>query len=76
VLDELSTGDPAIKKFSSTGTVEGTFGDTTSIAYEPLRIEGSQRLWDGTGDNLMFVLHGNSTDGFYVSIFFPSEITQ
>ncbi|MCK4719515.1 hypothetical protein KAU08_02580 [bacterium] len=75
VLDELSTGDPAIKKFSSTGSTQGTFGDTTNISSTPLRIEGTERLFDGSGDNLMFILHGNTTDGYFMSVFFPSEFT-
>ena len=75
VLDELSTGDPAIKKFSSTGTTQGTYGDTTNISSTPLRIEGTERLFGGSGDNLMFVLHGNTTDGYFLSVFFPGELS-
>ncbi|MEA1909553.1 MAG: PKD domain-containing protein, partial [Patescibacteria group bacterium] len=75
VLDELSTGDPAIKKFTWEGTPEGTFGDTTTISSTPLRIEGSQRTFPETNENLMFVLHGNATDGYFISIFTPTELT-
>ncbi len=76
VLDELSTGEPAIKKFTYNGTPQGTFGDSTSISGDPLRIEGSQRLFQGSSDNLMFVLHGDSTDGYFLSIFFEDELTE
>jgi hypothetical protein len=74
VLDELSTGGSAIKKFTWDGSPLGTFGDGTSISSTPLRIEGSQRIFPATGENLMFVLHGNITDGFFISIFPPSEL--
>lgn len=75
VLDELSNGNPAIKKFTWDGTPSGTFGDTDTISSTPLRIEGSQRTFPTTSENLMFILHGNSTDGYFVSIFTPAELT-
>jgi len=65
-----STSDPEIRKFNATGTSFGTFGDTSSISSDPLRIEG------GDYDGNVFVLHGNSTDGYFVSIFFPDELTE
>ncbi len=71
VLDELSTGDPRIKTWSFDGSVAtslGGFGDSTSISGPPLRIEGS----DYSG--LVFVIHGDSTDGWFLSIFKPFEM--
>lgn len=74
-LDELSTGDPAIKKFNTSGTPQGTYGDTTTISSDPLRIESSRRLWGGSGACMVVVLHGNGTDGYMISIFLPGELS-
>jgi hypothetical protein len=63
ILDELSTGDPLIKKYSSTGSQVGSFGTSTTISGDPLRIEG------GDYNGNVCVLH---TDG--LSIFLPSEM--
>jgi hypothetical protein len=63
VLDILSTGAPLVKKYSSSLSAVGSFGNSTTISGTPLRIEGSN--FNG---NIM-VLHTNG-----LSIFFPSEI--
>ena len=66
VLDELSGGDVRIKMWTVSGdttTSEGGFGDSTSIIGPPLRIEGTD--FDGN----IFVLHGDDTGGYFLSIF-------
>jgi len=71
VLDKLSTGGPRIKMWSVSGnttTSEGGFGDSTSISGNPLRIEG------GDFSGRIFVLHGDTTNGFFLSIFSPIEM--
>jgi hypothetical protein len=71
ILDQLSTGDPAIKKYTDEGAPIGTaFGDSTSIAGAPLRIEGSDYV--GSGGNSIFVLSDGSTADL-LSIFYLSE---
>jgi len=75
VLDILSGGAPRIKMWSVAGditTSEGGFGDSTAIESDPLRIEGTDHDVDWFGSYL-FVLHGNSTDGWMISIFFDVE---
>jgi hypothetical protein len=72
ILDILSTGDPAIKKYAEDGAPIGEpFGDTATISGTPLRIEGSD--YTGPQGNLLFVLHDGSP-GDMLSVFFPSEI--
>ncbi len=75
VLDNLSTDVGRIKMWSvdvNSTTSEGGFGDATSISSDPQRIEGSdlEVEWFGA---YMFVLHGNPTDGWMISIFFDVE---
>jgi hypothetical protein len=75
VLDELSTSEPRVKVFEPTGepaASDGSFGNTTNINGDPLRLEGSSYV-DPNYGNLMYVLHG-STAPSKVSVFFPSEM--
>ena len=69
VLD-LVSDEPVIKVFtgsSAGGTALGHYGDSNTIISTPMRIDG------GDHDGRMFVLHGNDTDGYFVSIFHPDE---
>ncbi len=71
ILDQLSNGDPAIKKYTEDGfPIGATFGDTTSISGDPLRIEGSD--YDGPDGNYIIVLH-DGTPADMISIFLLSE---
>jgi hypothetical protein len=75
VLDKLSTNDPSIKVFQPDGEPApsvGSFGNTTNISGDPLRIDGTP--WtDPNYGNMMFVLSG-STAPSKLSVFFPSEM--
>jgi hypothetical protein len=69
VLDVVS-GQPVIKVFigsSTGGTSVGHYGDSATISGAPIALDGDD--FDGK----MFVLHGDSTNGFKLSIFMPSE---
>ena len=69
VLDKIDD-EAVIKVFSgssSGGTAHGSYGDEYSILSTPLRLDGSD--FDGN----MIVLHGNPTDGYFISVFLPSE---
>ncbi|MCX6646434.1 MAG: hypothetical protein NTY09_08770 [bacterium] len=69
VLDKVD-GEAVIKVFSGSatgGTAHGSYGDATTIKSTPLRMDGSD--FDGN----MIVLHGNPTDGYFISLFLPSE---
>jgi len=71
ILDQLSNGDPAIKKYTEDGFPIGeAFGDTTSISGDPLRIEGSD--YNGADGNFIIVLHDGSPADM-ISIFMLSE---
>jgi len=73
ILDYLSTEEPLVKKYADDSTAIGSFGDSTTIAGEPLRIEGSD--YEGTDGNLIFVLHDGGPDNpDLLSIFYPDEI--
>jgi hypothetical protein len=63
VLDLLINGQPIIKGYDKDGNYLGRFGDSTSIAGSPLRIDCNE----GTGD--VHVLHNGG-----VSIFTPADI--
>jgi len=69
VLD-LVDDQGVIKVFTpsaSGGTAHGHYGDSDTLSYDPISLDGSD--YDGN----MFVIHGNSTDGYYLSIFKPIE---
>jgi hypothetical protein len=71
VLDKLTNGSARIKMWTVSGnttTSEGGFGDTTTISGTPLRIEG------GDFNGRIYVLHGNATNGYFLSIFSPIEM--
>ena len=69
ILDLLSTSEPLVKKYGSTGAQIGSFGDSSSIDGDPLRIEGSD--YDGN----IFVLHYDSGSGdTMISIFEPGDM--
>ncbi|MFH1676488.1 MAG: hypothetical protein ABIC40_05630, partial [bacterium] len=70
VLDKLSTGDPSIKVWTISGdttTSIGSFGNTTTINGDPLRIEGSDF------DDKIVVLHGSAAP-YKISVFGPYEM--
>jgi len=69
VLD-LVDDEGVIKVFTgsaSGGESIGHYGDSDTISSTPLKIDG------GDFDEKMFVLHGNSADGYFLSVFMPSE---
>jgi hypothetical protein len=73
VLDKLSTGSAAIKKYKSNGTAVGSPFGSWGIAGDPLKIEGSDRI--SPWENLLFVIHGGTgSNPDMLSIFFKSEI--
>ncbi len=70
VLDKLSTGEPRVKLWSVDGnntTSLGSFGDSTTISADPLRIEGSD--YEGN----IVVLHGDASP-YMISVFLPGEM--
>ncbi len=72
VLDNVS-GTPAVKVFTgsaSGGTSYGHYGDSVTIEGEPQRIDGND--YDGN----MVVLHGDSVDGFMISVFKQVEMPE
>jgi hypothetical protein len=75
VLDNLSTGDYRIKSFDVTSS-PGTFiaGLNLVDLIGPIkRIDCGE--WDDPSDgNMLFVLHGSTTDGYYMSIYRESEL--
>jgi hypothetical protein len=76
VLDRLSSNQGRVKAWDVDGdttTSLGGFGDSSTISSTPLKIDGSYYV-NGDGDNLLFVLHGTPTAGYFLSIFFPSEL--
>jgi len=46
----------------------GHYGDECTIDGTPRRIDGSDY------NGMMFVLHGDDTNGYKVSVFFPEEM--
>ena len=76
VLDELSSGDYRLKAFdvsSSPGTSAGAM-DITGLTG-PLNKMDSGDWLDPTDGNMLFILHGDDTEGFYLSIFRESELS-
>jgi len=72
VLDNVND-TPVIKVFSgssSGGQSHGHYGDTTSISSTPEKLDGSD------SDSNIVVLHGNSTDGYFISVFKPIEMPE
>ncbi|MFH1675681.1 MAG: PKD domain-containing protein, partial [bacterium] len=72
ILDELSSGEPRVKMWTVDGnntTSKGGFGDSTSIAGEPLKIEGSD--WSGE----VVVMHGDGVP-YMASVFIPYEMPE
>lgn len=67
VLDVTSGGVPRIKKYHWSGGAEGYYGDATTIAYTPMRIEGS------TFNGKIFVLSQDGLNRSYLSIFGDAE---
>jgi hypothetical protein len=76
VLDLLSDGKGVVKGFTgdvSGGSSLGHFDVPDQFNSTPVRIEGSGVIGPTYG-NLIFVLHGNDADGYYLSVFEMSEI--
>jgi len=63
VLDQLSTGQPVVKVYNSSGTYIGSFGDSTSISGTPSRMDID------LGDGDVYVAH---SDG--ISMFTAAEM--
>jgi hypothetical protein len=75
ILDKTSTGAPKIKVFASSGEPGaslGSFGNTTNISGDPLKIEGSSYVDPNLG-NMIVVLHGSGAPSM-VSVFLPNEM--
>lgn len=76
VLDRLSSGVGRVKAFTgdaSGGTTVGAFDVPASVNPNPLRIDSSD-YEDPIYGNLMYILHGDSTSGYLLSIIFPDEL--
>jgi murein DD-endopeptidase MepM/ murein hydrolase activator NlpD len=76
VLDQLSNGKGRIKAFtgdSSGGTSLGGVDLPDTVSATPIRMDANDWV-DPTYGNLIFVLHGDGIAGYYMSIFFPSEL--
>lgn len=68
ILDQMMNNAPVIKKYNSTGTPIGFFGNSSTISGTPLRIEGS----DYNGN--IFVLHESPAGDALLSIFVPVDM--
>ncbi len=76
VLDELSDGTGRVKGFNGDatgGTSLGGFDIPDSVNGTPLRIDSSDYL-DPVYGNLVYVLHGDASDGYLMSIYFEDEL--
>jgi hypothetical protein len=68
VLDDDS-GTPTLRKYTNAGSSAGDFDVSDDLStVNPLRVEGNVRNFGGSED-LIIVLHGNGTDGYFLSIF-------
>jgi len=76
VLDKLSDGSGRVKAFigdDSGGYAVGAFDVPGEINDIPIRIDSSDYI-DPIYGNLIYILHGDSTTGYLLSIFFPEEL--
>jgi hypothetical protein len=75
VLDQMSDGSGRVKAFSTgnPGSPLGAFDVPGEYSSTPLRIEGTDFDHPGFG-TYIFVLHGNATDGYFLSIFLEDEL--
>jgi len=76
VLDKLPDGNGRVKAFTASGTGGewlGGFDIPQEVSSIPVRIDCGDWVHPDWG-NLIFILHGNATDGFLLSIYFPGEL--
>ncbi len=76
VLDRLSDDTGRVKAFTgdaSGGAPIGAFDIPSDVNATPIRMDSSDYI-DPIYDNLVYVLHGDSTDGYLLSIYFPEEL--
>ncbi len=75
VLDKLSDGTGRIKAFigdDSGGAPVAAMDVPDEINDTPVRIDSNDYI-DPIYGNLLYILHGDSTDWYYLSIYFPEE---
>jgi hypothetical protein len=76
VLDKMPDGSGRIKAFhgdSMGGETVGAFDLDSIVNSTPIRIDSSDYV-DPVYGNMIYVLHGDSTDWYYLSIYFDSEL--
>ena len=75
VLDELADGTARLKGFSVTSSPGTSIGGLSldEIIGKGLRVECGDYV-DPTYGNYLIVLHGDDTDGYFMSVFFPDEL--
>jgi hypothetical protein len=79
ILDKLSNGTPRIKGWDvsgSSGSIPGqSIGgvDLTVIIGPPLKFDCDDYIHPTYG-NMVFVIHGDDTVGYFLSIYFPGEL--
>lgn len=75
VLDQMPSGNGRLKAFTgsaSGGSSLGGLDIPSNIDGTPIRLDSSDYV-DPLYGNLLFVLHGSSTNGYFLSVYFPSE---
>jgi hypothetical protein len=73
-LDILSDGTPRIKAWDVSGTPVSLGGlDLTEIIGPPIKFDCSDFEHPQYG-NLLCIIHGDDTDGYFLSIYFEDEI--
>jgi hypothetical protein len=75
VLDQMNDGTGRVKGFTgsaSGGTSLGHFDVPNQMSATPRRIEGSGVT--GAYGNLIFILHGDASNGYFLSVILPGEI--
>jgi hypothetical protein len=74
VLDNPPSG-PRVKGWSVSGDTTTSLGgvDLTEIIGPPLRFDCDDFVNDND-ENPIFVLHGDDTDGYFLSIYLPAEL--
>lgn len=76
VLDRMPDGTGRIKAFhgdSVGGEAVGAFDLESMVNSTPIRIDSSDYI-DPVYGNLIYVMHGDSTDWYYLSIYFEEEL--
>jgi hypothetical protein len=76
VLDKLSTGMGRIKAFDGSswgGGFEGGINLPDDYSATPIKLDSSDWI-DPLNGNLLFVLHGDSSNGYFLSIYYEDEV--